>query len=345
MAVYLLLSWVPSLLTGNFQSIEALATIRAWALYFWSPWLLLAGLVRVWLQRFPFVPEFGLRTAVRFVAALLVLLLSHAALILLILQLPANNPVGTADAGTLLFREGYALLDIVLFTLLAAGSSFRALRSRVREHEQQAWSLNRNLADAKLQTLKMQLNPHFLFNTLNGLAVLIDKQQNEQARAMLGELSSFLRQTLRNSKEKWVTLDRELEFVKQYLKIEQYRFGKRLTYFEECEPLALAARIPPLLLQPLFENAIVHGLADKEGECRIGFECRLYDRWLILMIFDNGNSFDDTADLVHEGGIGLANVRGRLQEIYGANNSLGIEKRPDGTLVTLKIPAYKDSQF
>lgn len=108
---------------------------------------------------------------------------------------------------------------------------------------------------------------------------------------------------------------------------------------------ALAARIPPMLLQPLFENATVHGLADKEGECRLAFECRLYDRWLHILIFDNGDGFDATQPAAPPGGIGLANVQARLREAYGDHNSLQIEKKPDGTLVTLKMPAYKDSQF
>src|SRR5690606_10585560 len=134
--------------------------------------------------------------------------------------------------------------DALLFVLLAVRADNVLLRECIRQQGDDAFRLGRHLTTSKLQTLKMQLNPHFLFNTLNGLAVLIDKRDNERAREMLGELSSFLRQTLRSPTERWVTLEKELEFVRQYLKIEQYRFGERLSYFEECEPLALTAHIP-----------------------------------------------------------------------------------------------------
>jgi sensor histidine kinase YesM len=239
----------------------------------------------------------------------------------------------------------WLLLLPLLAGLWYAFVVIKALRRQLLERDQSARALHRHLADSRLQALKMQLNPHFLFNTLNGLAVLIDKQDNARARDMLDELSKFLRQTLRSHTEKWTSLEQELEFIRQYLRIEQYRFGERLTWFEECEPLALSAKVPPMLLQPLFENAIVHGLADKQGECRLGFECRLYDRFLIIMIFDNGGTFDERSDPLEGGGIGLANVQARLREVYGEIFSLKIEKKADGTLVTLKIPSYKDSQF
>jgi LytS/YehU family sensor histidine kinase len=233
----------------------------------------------------------------------------------------------------------------LLIALLIWQRQVQGMRVRLREKDAELYRLGRSLADSKLQGLRMQLNPHFLFNTLNGLSVLIDKEENARARRMLDELSAFLRQTLRTHREKWISLEQELDYARQYLRIEQYRFGSRLTCFEDCEPLALAAKVPPMLLQPLFENAIVHGLADKEGECRLGFECRLYDRYLIIMIFDNGDSYDPKAEPSPKGGVGLANVRERLQEAYGTHYSLQIEKKPDGTLVTLKLPSYKDSQF
>jgi len=239
----------------------------------------------------------------------------------------------------------WLLLVPLLAGLWYALVVIKALRRQLRDREQSARALHRHLADSRLQALKMQLNPHFLFNTLNGLAVLIDKQDNARARDMLDELSGFLRRTLRSHDEKWISLEQELEFIRQYLRIEQYRFGERLTWFEDCEPMTLGAKVPSMLLQPLFENAIVHGLADKQGECRIGFECRLYDRWLFITIFDNGGKFDGETDPLDNAGIGLSNIQARLREVYGENFALKIEKKDEGTLVTLKLPAYKDSQF
>jgi hypothetical protein len=351
MSLYLLLQWLADLGGGSWQPASAARTFTRWLLAFWLPWVLLAPLV-LCLRRFPFAKPRSRFIAVH-LAGLLLLVLVHVALMMLLLGLGLSTGGVEAEAGLaypevarrFLFQDGYLLFDVLIFALMIASHILRQLQQQLRDREQEAFRLGKHLSDSRLQGLKMQLNPHFLFNTLNGLAVLIDKQDNARAREMLGELSSFLRQTLRNPKEKWVTLDQELDCVRQYLRIEQYRFGKRLTWFEDCEPLALSARMPPMLLQPLFENAIVHGLADKQGECRLGFECRLYDRYLIIMIFDNGDGFDETSDPLHKGGIGLSNVHARLQEIYGGHHSLQISKKADGTLVTLKLPSYKDSQF
>ncbi len=351
MCSYLVLAWWwTTSLTDDIPNPSLLQTIVTWTIYFWLPWVVLLPLVQKFLSRVPFMSTRRRRATRVYFAWLLMLLIIHALLIVLIQLLrdlmfsDALNNYGAVLNGFLV-QQGFALFDAGVFAMLAAGNSFRSLQDRLRAEEVDAFRLSRSLTDSRLQSLKMQLNPHFLFNSLNGVSVLIDKNENAQAREMLGELSSFLRQTLRNPREKWVSLDKELEFVKMYLRIEQFRFGKRLTYFEECEPLALAAKVPPMLLQPLFENAIVHGLSNKQGPCRLSFECRLYDRYLIILIFDNGENFEEISDPLHKGGIGLSNIQDRLREVYGENYALGIEKKPDGTLVTLKLPAYKDSQF
>jgi two-component system, LytTR family, sensor kinase len=350
MLLYLLLRAAGASLAGSVTERSLVADIQTWALYFGLCWTALLPLAQLSLRRFPPVSMRAFSNTRVYISLLLLLLIAHILLIAIIsytsdlLTSPASAE-GGAILNQLMMQEGFALFDAVIFALLAAGSRFSMLQERLMAKELDAFKLSRSLTDSRLQTLKMQLNPHFLFNSLNGVSVLIDKNENLRARDMLGELSSFLRQTLRNPKEKWVSLAKELEFVKMYLNIEQYRFGKRLTYFEECEPLALEAKIPPMLLQPLFENAIVHGLADKQGPCRLSFECRLYDRYLIILIFDNGENFNEISDPLHKGGIGLSNIQDRLREVYGDNYSLGIEKKPDGTLVTLKLPSYKDSQF
>lgn len=318
-------------------------------LYFALPWALLAPLLLFITDKLIRWPVYSRANVRRGAGICLTLLATHALLIVLLLTLhseaaPTARQTAAALA-SLLFTQGFLLLDIVLFSAVIANTLLGLQQIQLQRSEEAAYRLGRDLTDTRLQNLSMQLNPHFLFNTLNGLSVLIDKQDNERASEMVGELSKFLRQVLRTTREKWVTLEQELDFIRQYLRIEQYRFGKRLSCHEDCEPLALTARIPPMLLQPLFENAIVHGLADKQGECRLTFECRLYDRFLILYVFDNGDSTDDIRDSAAKGGIGLSNIRARLRELYGDSYSLTIEKKHDGTLVTLKLPAFKDSQF
>jgi sensor histidine kinase YesM len=352
MLLYLLLRTATSTLAGSVDERSLVENIQTWALYFGLPWIVLLPLAQRFLLRFPLVSTRTFRNVRIYLSLLLLLLTVHALTIEIISwcgkQLSFASAIELNNSrllNQLMMQEGFALFDALIFTLLAARNRLDVLHEKLMAKELDAFKLSRSLTDSRLQTLKMQLNPHFLFNSLNGVSVLIDKNENARARDMLGELSSFLRQTLRNPKEKWVSLAKELEFVKMYLNIEQYRFGKRLTYFEECEPLALAAKIPPMLLQPLFENAIVHGLADKQGPCRLSFECRLYDRYLIMLIFDNGENFSEISDPLHKGGIGLSNIQDRLREVYGDNYSVSIEKKADGTLVTLKLPSYKDSHF
>jgi two-component system LytT family sensor kinase len=351
--LYLIVNWLVMSTTDLVVERPFLQTMLRWTLNLWLPWLLLLPLMQIFLARFAFVPEFTAKSVSVYLGGLLLVVVFHTAIIAagwFLRAMVTDAGISTFEnyafmLNFFMWQNGFILFDAAIFALLAASSSVHTLKTQLRAKELDAFKLSRSLTDSRLQTLKMQLNPHFLFNSLNGVSVLIDKSENARARDMLGELSSFLRQTLRNPKEKWVSLAKELEFVKMYLNIEQYRFGKRLTYFEECEPLALEAKLPPMLLQPLFENAIVHGLADKQGPCRLSFECRLYDRYLIMLIFDNGENFNEISDPLHKGGIGLSNIQDRLREVYGDNYSLSIEKKSDGTLVTLKVPSYKDSHF
>lgn len=351
-ALAALLYMLAATFSGAVAEAGALTLFSRWLFYFGLPWLVLAPLLLWGTRRFLLLPVPG-RSNLRFcLLACIVVPALHSGLMALLrliqttgTTLPGSNDVMVPTLPFLLFNQGFLLIDVLVCVVIVTLALLHLQQAQLRLNDEESYRLGRHLQDTRLQNLAMQLNPHFLFNTLNGLSVLIDKQHNEEASEMVGELSKFLRQVLRTTREKWVTLDQELAFIRQYLHIEQYRFGKRLTWFEDCEPLALTAHIPPMLLQPLFENAIVHGLADKQGECRLGFECRLYDRFLVLHIFDNGGSSAEERNAAPGSGIGLSNIRARLRALYGDSHSLTMERKPDGTLVTLKLPAFKDSQF
>lgn len=230
-----------------------------------------------------------------------------------------------------IFLGGFRLpIYLALISIAHALCFYR----RARERELRAVALEADLAQARLAALRMQLQPHFLFNSLNAIAELVHKNP-EAADAMLVALSNFLRLTLDTAGEQEVPLKRELEFAERYLEIEQVRFGERLQLVCEADPATLAAQVPSFLLQPLLENAVRHGLGSRPGELRITLRAARHGRRLRLRIADNGTG--RPGDHPVREGIGLANTRRRLEEIYGGDASLKIDTGA-GFAVEIEIP-------
>jgi ligand-binding sensor domain-containing protein/two-component sensor histidine kinase len=211
---------------------------------------------------------------------------------------------------------------------------------RDRDRELQGSQLESKLAQAQLQILEMQLQPHFLFNTLNGIMVLI-KHDPEMASRMIARLSEFLRLTLESAGEQEVTLRRELEYLNRYIQIEQLRFGDRLTVEQAVHPSDLDAMVPNLILQPLVENAIRHGVSKRRGPAVIRVEAVRENGSLTIHVRDNGEGLkSSTAGGVKEG-IGLTNTRARLQFLYGAAQRCDLTSPPEGGVdVALTIPYH-----
>jgi ligand-binding sensor domain-containing protein len=179
-----------------------------------------------------------------------------------------------------------------------------------------AAQLESKLAQAQLQVLEMQIQPHFLFNTLNGIMVLI-REDPEKAGRMIARLSELLRMTLERRGVQEVPLQKEIEFVERYLQIEMIRFEDRLTVHEDICNQLRDALVPNMVLQPLVENAIRHGVARRRGQARIDITARRENGSLVLSVRDNGMGL--SADATHERkeGIGLSNIRARLRQLYG----------------------------
>jgi signal transduction histidine kinase len=176
---------------------------------------------------------------------------------------------------------------------------------------------------ARLQALRYQLNPHFLFNTLNAISTLVVDKRNAEAGKMIARLSDFLRMTLDRPDAEEVPLADEIEFVRRYLEIEQVRFGERLAVTIDVDDDAWTARVPALVLQPLVENAIRHAVAPREVGGRITIEARAVDGRLHLAVADdgpglNGNGNGNGLPRTQCRGIGLSNTRERLAQLYGA---------------------------
>jgi two-component system LytT family sensor kinase len=203
-----------------------------------------------------------------------------------------------------------------------------------------ASELSAQLAQAQLAALKMQIHPHFLFNTLNSIAALLHKDV-EAADRMIARLSDFLRMTLRNSGTSEVTLEQELQFLKTYLEIEKIRFQDKLLVEMEIDDGALNAKVPNLILQPLVENAVRHGVAKQTGIGRLNIKAdRIGDR-LVINIEDNGpgpNGITSRKKASRDG-VGLANTRARLEQFYD-EFQFEIEGKngKGGTIVQLNVP-------
>jgi len=203
--------------------------------------------------------------------------------------------------------------------------------------------LEAQLSQAQLQALKMQLHPHFLFNTLHSISALLNHDP-EAARKMITRLGDFLRLTLENSGTQEVTLQQEIEFLRCYLEIERIRFQDRLMTRVDVSPPALDAKVPNLILQPIVENAIRHGIAPRSSPGLIEILAKPQNGTLRIQVRDNGPGLppDRTSEKMFTKGLGLANTERRLDQLYGAAHRFDLVNDPEGGLiVTLEIPFKK----
>ena len=233
--------------------------------------------------------------------------------------------------------ENYGVYGLVLVFGHAA-----SYHRRYREGELRAVQLQAQLSQAQLQALKMQLHPHFLFNTLHSISALVHKDP-EAADRMIARLGDFLRLTLENSGTQEVTLQKELEFLQCYLEIERIRFQDRLTTRMEIDSRSLDSRVPNLILQPIVENALRHGIAPRSTPGRIEISAKRNNGCVRIEVKDNGpgiSAISATNGRFREG-LGLTNTRARLERLYGEAHRFELANDPHGGLtVTLEIPAH-----
>jgi signal transduction histidine kinase len=343
--VYTALQQLSGILTLRDFTPRLIGPLRILTLYYWLPWVLFAPLVAAGSARFPIRPGNWPKALLAHALLLLAIALVHG-LGIGILYHYAEAP-GTVmatyqpwqHAGHFLFGDDMLLFDMVAYAWLAATLNIRNFFEIVRQQELDASKLNQRLAELRLQTLRMQIDPHFLFNAMNAIAVLIKKGENERAEQTIGLLSRFFRQTLESSDKHWVTLDEELELVRQYIAIVQVRFGDRLTVTEHCDASIRATPVPAMLLQPLVENAVTHGFGDKVGPCALALACRADGDRLAITLEDDGVGGRLYVDPKFVEGIGLKNVRGRLEQMYGREHAFTLTSTPGaGTRIEICLP-------
>ena len=236
-------------------------------------------------------------------------------------------------------------IDLIIALLIVIAVHALLYYQNFRASELAQSSLKTQLAQAQLRALKMQLHPHFLFNTLHSISSLV-LEDPPKANSMIARLGDFLRLTLENSDQQLVSLKEETEFLRCYLEIEQVRFGDRLRVAFELEPQTLSAEVPHLILQPVVENAIQHAIAPRAAQGQIKIAAKRIDSLLRVEVRDNGPGIATNGDILGKKGVALSNVRTRLSEIYGSEFRFELINAGDGGLtVTMEVPFRRHADF
>jgi sensor histidine kinase YesM len=312
----------------------------------WLPWALATPFVMELTRRFPVLggpSSRGLMVHIGTLAVLSVISAGWYALFEYILN-PWAVPNPTASYWTLLLGKlSYdTLRSFVAYTLIVVIAEFLLSRERLAKAQTEAAELRAKLSEAKLDSLRKQMDPHFIFNALNSVCGLVRDNQAETAAQMLVALSSYMRDSATHSSHPVVTLAEEIDLLRQYLEIQRYRFGDRLQVHIDVPIEFLAANVPNLLLQPLAENAIKHGIAARaEGGTIEVSGLRVEDK--LQLVVRNTAPHADVAESSRGLGLGLSNLRARLQLLYREDQSLEMERTADGEVeVRIMLPLERD---
>jgi two-component system LytT family sensor kinase len=297
-------------------------------------WAALAPAVAYSLQRLPVQPIAVSRVFLHVLASFMFSLV-HMVLHLSLALVFMGRPTLSADSSSLSvqvihsFPLGVLAYWVILSMMIATSHYERSRLQQVRTSKLQA-----QLAEARLRALQMQLQPHFVFNALHSLSDLVTDEPKTAIR-LIARLGDFLRLTLQNSTSQWVPLKRELDFLDAYLEIERARFGDRLKVVFQIDPRSLDAEVPSLILQPLVENAIRHGIASHIGPGLVELASRRRGEKLLLEIRDNGPGMPSNPPE----GLGLRNTHERLRQTYGSSYSLEVRNQGErGVVVSCELP-------
>jgi two-component system, LytTR family, sensor kinase len=309
---------------------------------YWYLWALFVPLVAGALRRFPLRrARWLLAVSMHLVIALGVTLLHSW------LEMGVQHALGLRHGSFGVFTEMSLrhALWMLPYGLLAYGAILGALAAvdysrRMKTEQLASAALGTQLAEARLQALRTQLNPHFLFNAMNSIAMLVRKKENDAAVTMIAGLSDLLRYFLEERPPQEVRLRDELAFLERYLAVESVRFQDRLQVRIAADTGALEAYVPNLVLQPLVENALKHGIARRVSAGRLAIEAEATATTLTLRVRDDGPGPNgDGAERADGTGVGLRNVRARLEQLYGTEQRLDLSRGPEGgALATITLP-------
>lgn len=318
---------------------EPLAWARASVIWLsWAAtWIALTPIALRLAARFPL--EGGRIARALAVHAIASAICAMASLALFALAAPLIGAVHVAPTWLATFSrllETTFLLNLPVYWLIVGAAQVERLVRTARANDRRQLLLEAQLADARLQALRTQLQPHFLFNALNTVSVLMHEDVRSAERILI-QLSVLLRRLLESGEAYEATLGEELGFLKSYLEIEQARFGERLRYAVRVPGELMDARVPSLILQPLVENALRHGLAAHARPGRIEIRAERHGDDLRLSVRDDGHGL--RAGSVER--VGLSNTRARLQLMYGAKQRFELQGAADGGVVAVIILPFR----
>src|SRR5579884_200647 len=283
-------------------------------------WALLAPLVWLLSKRWPMDSQTWRRNAFAHLIYSVILAVVEATLFSFVFSVLVHRPDETFSATLYYVLPIDFHFNLVIYSGIVAAQHMAGMYRRYQEQHLHASELQRQLVQSRLSALRAQLQPHFLFNTLNAIVVLVRQQKTREADEMITNLSELLRQTLEEWEMQEIPLRKEIEFLRLYLDIEQVRFQDRLKVEMAMDPKTLDCLVPCFLLQPLVENAIRHGIAKSSSASTVTIKSRRVDSMLEIQICDDGPGFSDNR--TQGNGTGLANTRARLRELYGKEQSL-----------------------
>jgi LytS/YehU family sensor histidine kinase len=311
---------------------------------YWYLWALLFPLVRRAASRFPLTPGRWVGSTFAHLGIALGMTLVHSLLEIGIQHLLGARH-GSVDTFTRVsFNRAFYFLPFNLGAYTAVLGVAIAIESsrRAREELLAAAALRTQLAEANLQALRAQLNPHFLFNAMNSIAMLVRRGENSRAVTMIAGLSELLRYVLEEHPAEEVALREELAFLRKYLEVEEARFPDRLRAEIAADPDTLDARVPSLVLQPLVENAIKHGVSRRAQAGRVRVTAARDNGRLVLRVTDDGPGPNGAATGGPESaGVGLRNVEARLRQLYGRDQEFTLAEAPGGGAVATVVLPYR----
>lgn len=308
-----------------------MAQIPAWYLL-----LLAAPLLVVAVRRLRLTSQIGLKEVVYHLVLLGAITLAHAAVYDASFRTIVTPPPNFSFAeGLPQAAVGGFHINVLFYIGVLIAAIAMDFQQEARDRELRSLELEAQLAQAQIMALRMQLNPHFLFNTLNTIAMLVRESDNDRAVRMLAGLGSLLRHVLEDIGRQQVPLSEEIEFIQRYLDIEGLRFEDRLRVRIDVEPGLFDALVPNLILQPLVENAIRHGIARRGAAGHLRITATQDHKRILLSVRDDGPGLGEDAASGGKAGVGLENTRARLHRLYGAEGQLKVMDADGGGVIAV----------